>query len=448
MANKNTPSTMDEQQYNNTLYSFLYADEDARACRDIDEASCNAVPRNFFWLVLSYTLNKLADALCNPKTTLTWLLAAAQVPPVLIAWLVPIRESGSMLPQLFLGAYIRRYAIRKWAWVVGCALQALSMLAIAFTALFGGLSGTAFGLVVIGCLTAFSLSRGICSIAAKDVMGKTIAKQRRGRVSGLAASIAGGITLAIGALLVVIPEQPNVLAVLIAVGATCWLLAAISYSQIIEQPGATGGAVNGIATALANLKLLRTDKPFGNFVLARGLFLVSALSAPWYLILAREHGADNGGANLAGLGLFVLAGGLADLLSSHFWGRMADSSSRNTMMWGAGSASALSMVLVALVSLSPTLAQQSWLYPLAFFLLGISHAGVRLGRQTYVVDLAGGNKRTDYVSVSNTVIGALLLVTGALGLLEPAIGASGILLILALAGFAGIAVATRLPAKL
>lgn len=56
-------------------------------------------------------------------------------------------------------------------------------------------------------------------------------------------------------------------------------------------------------------------------------------------------------------------------------------------------------------------------YLLLYFLLAITHQGVRLGRKTYLVDMADGNQRTDYVSVSNTVIGVLLLVYGAISAL-------------------------------
>ena len=54
---------------------------------------------------------------------------------------------------------------------------------------------------------------------------------------------------------------------------------------------------------------------------------------------------------------------------------------------------------------------------MAFFILGIAHAGVRVGRKTYVLDMAGGNKRTDYVAVSNSAIVLILLATGLFGLL-------------------------------
>ena len=54
----------------------------------------------------------------------------------------------------------------------------------------------------------------------------------------------------------------------------------------------------------------------------------------------------------------------------------------------------------------------SWIYLGLFFLLSIVHEGVRQGRKIYLIDMAGGTKRTDYVSVSNTVIGFLLLFSG------------------------------------
>jgi hypothetical protein len=51
--------------------------------------------------------------------------------------------------------------------------------------------------------------------------------------------------------------------------------------------------------------------------------------------------------------------------------------------------------------------------------MSLTHNGVRLGRKTYIVDLADDQeqshqKRTEYVAVSNTIIGILLLFFGVL----------------------------------
>ena len=53
-------------------------------------------------------------------------------------------------------------------------------------------------------------------------------------------------------------------------------------------------------------------------------------------------------------------------------------------------------------------------HAVVFFALGVSHAGVRIGRKTHIVDLAGGDRKAEYVALSNTLIGVILLVLGAL----------------------------------
>jgi uncharacterized membrane protein len=59
--------------------------------------------------------------------------------------------------------------------------------------------------------------------------------------------------------------------------------------------------------------------------------------------------------------------------------------------------------------------------------------------------MAGGNKRTDYVSVSNTIIGLVLLITGGISALASFIPPEGIILILSLFGLAGAYTGHRLP---
>ena len=64
-----------------------------------------------------------------------------------------------------------------------------------------------------------------------------------------------------------------------------------------------------------------------------------------------------------------------------------------------------------------------------YFLLSVAHQGARVGRKTYVVDIAEGNQRTDYVAVSNTAIGFVLLFTGMLGALRAVISVPLVVLI-------------------
>ena len=75
----------------------------------------------------------------------------------------------------------------------------------------------------------------------------------------------------------------------------------------------------------------------------------------------------------------------------------------------------------------------------------MARAGVRAGRKTYLVDMAGGTKRTDYVAVSNSVIGLALLgaglLVGALSFLAP----HALILVLSGFGVTGVVMARSLP---
>ena len=422
-----------------SLYERLAEDDEGRVCEAISEKACRVVPGNFLRTLVANTLTSMGDRIGSAKTTLPWLLGHVGAPAWCLSLLVPIRESGSMLPQMLIGAVVRRQAIRKWVWVMGSVLQGLSLGAIGFVGMT--LQGLAAGLAVLGLLVVFSLARGACSVAYKDVLGKTIPKTRRGRLSGWISGIAGLGAMLVGIGFGFLPDQASawIYSGLLLAAASLWLLAALVYASIIEFPGATEGGANGLTDALKKLVLLRDDLPFRRFVMARALAMGSGLAAPFYIALARD---DLGGAT-ALLGIFIAVEGLAGLISAPFWGRWADQSSRRVF----GVACALAGVFSCLVAVWSwsgfSVEAGRWFYPIAFFALGIAHAGVRLGRKTYLVDMAEGNQRTDYVAVSNTVIGALLLGSGMVGALAATFSVEGAIVMLGLAGLIGALLSLR-----
>lgn len=424
------------------IYTRLSNEEDARVCKEISDEACKYVPSNFFLLIISSTFTKLGDALSSPKTVLAWLMSYVNAPVALIGFLVPIRESGSMLPQIFIAGYIRRLQLRKWVWVTGSLLQFTAIAGIGVVSLF--FRGATAGWLILFLLVLFSLSRGLSSVASKDVLGKTIPKTRRGRLTGLSTSISGALAMGAGLFMVVKSEQDmgiDFYAYIIFFASLMWILGAGIYSRVKEEPGETSGGGNAFREALGKLSLLRDDRPFRNFVISRALLLCSALTAPFYVVLAQDYL----GKDLGILGLFILANGIAASVSAPFWGRLADTSSKNVMVRAAIITAALGILMFAIITWIPVLREMTWIYPTAFFLLGVAHSGVRLGRKTYIVDMAGGNKRTDYVAVSNTIIGLVLLITGGISALASVISSEGIILVLSLFGLAGAWSSYRLP---
>ena len=151
--------------------------------------------------------------------------------------------------------------------------------------------GIIAGWLLLACLVLYSLGRGLCSVSAKDVLGKTISKTRRGRLMGYSASLAGLVTLIIGFVLIyglVNMESMSVLLSFMIVAAALWLLALLSFATIIEPAGATEGGANAISEAIRSLRLVIDDKPFQQYVVMRVLLLSIALVIPFYTILIQQ----------------------------------------------------------------------------------------------------------------------------------------------------------------
>lgn len=395
-------------EHRDRLYAFLVDEEDARVCKDIPDSACSAVPKNFFLILLTQWLTKLADALANAKTVLPWLLNASGAPAGLIALLVPIRESGSLIPQLLIGGWVRRFAVRKYFYVAGCVAQGVLMALILASGMM--LEGLQAGIAIIACLVLFSLARGLCSVASKDVIGKTVPKTRRGRLTGLSASIAGLLTIGIAiAMSSGLMQSANYFVPLLCLASLAWLVAAVLFSRVAEEHGATEGGGNALKEALSKFALLKTDPALRNFVVMRACLMSSGLAAPFLVTMSLSSGTE---ASAQQLGMFVGLSGLAGLLSGHVWGKWSDNNSLWVMIIAGGVCG-----LTCVAAVSGLISNASYVDVLAmglFFVLMVAHEGVRVGRKTYLVDMASGNKRTDYVALSNTLIGLLLLLVGIL----------------------------------
>lgn len=423
-----------------SLYDLVTGDEDARVCLDIPPAACNDQPHNFFAYLAANLLGKVADEIASAKLILPWLFGLLGVPAALVGFLVPIREAGVLLPQLAVAAYIRNLPIRKWVWVIGAALSATSLLLMGLAAMT--LEGALAGGILLAALVLFSLSRGLCSVAAKDVLGKTVSKSRRGKLMGLASGVSGFFTLFIGIAIEAMGRDagPLILAGLLLLGAALWLPAIAAFASLREQPGATEGGGNALDAALRHLLLVRTNLAFRQLVITRILLLGVALSPPFYVLLIQQYSAG-----LAGLGLLIIAVGLADALSAPIWGNLADRSSRRVMMLGALLAALLGFGVVGLVESGTSLLQGPWVMGSAYLLLIVAHSGVRLGRKVYLVDLATQGDRAAMTAVSNTLTGAAMLLAGGIGVVAIWLGTEGVIGLLALVSLVAAWSAWRMP---
>lgn len=409
------------------------------------------VPRNGLRQVLGNALQSSGDQIVNPSTVLPWLFASLGVPAALTGALVPIRESGSMLPQAFLTPLILKIKQRKWVFAAGALVQAASVALMAGTAALG--EGLSAGIIILAALIVFSLGRCLCSISQKDVQGRTIPKGQRGQINGLATTASGLVAITLGVAIRIIGGgdiAPSVIAWMLVGAAILWTLVAVVYAGIREpaveevEKAADDVAEKSESWFASLTRLLREDKTFRSFVFVRSLLLVSALSPPFIVTLSIQSGTST----LAGLGGFIIASGFAALIGGRLFGPIADKSSKTLMSIGAGLASAIIILTVIFVSI-PAFNGDSWVGTLVFvasyFFLRLTHTGVRVARKTYVVDMAEGDQRTRYVAVSNSAMGLILLIVGAISSAIAIAHINAALIFLAGMGLIGVFAGGRLP---
>ncbi|MFP7366454.1 MFS transporter [Corynebacterium callunae] len=389
--------------------------------------------RNGTRLIWANGLQNIGDQIVAAKTVLPWLLQMGGAPSFLLALLVPIRESGSMLPQAAITGWVLSQKSRVRVWVIGSLGQFLSALGIGLAALV--LHGWALGLVVIALLACLSLCRALCSISSKDVQGATISKGHRGEITGRATMIGGAFGLLTGlglAWWVGDNAATWLLSTVVIVCSFSWLVAALVFNRI-ETPDCTPSPRKSAENWLKRcFDTVRTDEDFRKFVIVRSMMLVTSLSTAFIVALAAESGH-----NLSALGFFLIASGLASIVGGRISGVWSDRSSKNVMAVGALWASIILLVVVSCsywVSSSIT----QWIYPLAFFLVNIAHTAVRVARKTYVLDMAEGDQRTRYVADANTLMGLILLLVGALSGALSVLGNDIALIFLAIIGLCGV----------
>ncbi len=422
------------------VYLQLTGDDEGRICRDIPEEACDAQPENFLKHVVALAATKTGDGLADAKLVLAWLMGALGAPSYLLGFLVPVRESGALLPQLITAGSIRALPLRKWVWAVGSLVQGLAVMGMGVVALT--LTGTAAGWSLIGLLAVMAVARSVCSVSHKDVLGKTVSKSTRGTATGTASTVASALVLLFGLALAagILELSVGTIAVVLWVAGLLWVVAAAAFTTLAEKPGATEGGGNALTVAFAQFGLLKTDAQLRRFILTRALLIATALAPPFLLALAGR----SGGAELGELGTFVIAASLAAVASTYIWGRLSDVSSRRVLCY-AGLIAAVPLLAAAGVGLmAPDLLTVPLLLPSVLFVLMIAHQGVRLGRATHVVDMADQDTRAAYTALSNTLIGVLLLVGSAFGAIAEVYGEAVLLGLFALMCLAAAASALSL----
>jgi hypothetical protein len=340
--------------------------------------------------------NKLSDLLLSAKTTLPTLASAAGAPAWVAPLLVPIRESGALLPQMAYAYILRKQKRRDTAWQISMLLQFIS--GVLLIGLGLNLEGELAGFAIIVSLTCMSLARAMCSLTMKDIQGQHVKKGSRGRLLGSASTFSSliSITVAVFALLGSSKMSSSQLTVIASIALLSnlwcmWLMRPLRTCVETEHREVKNG--------------LYVDKQLTKFVIVRALLAHTALIAPVFVMLYAGDLSYS-------LAYLIIAQGLANFLSSYLWGWLSDESALWCMRTGAFIVILAALMLLVLPLYYEEINGETFFIVGLFFILGIGHQGVRTGRKIYGVDIATEQHRTEFIATSNTLVGLAILAFG------------------------------------
>lgn len=124
IINFNEHIMSNEETLNENIYTLVTDDSgEERSCANIPDEACEDVPTGFVRNALSGVCSKLAEQLASPGLILPWLLSAAGASSFFAGALVPIKDAGSLLPQLAVSGRIRKIKKRKKPWTYAAIIR-------------------------------------------------------------------------------------------------------------------------------------------------------------------------------------------------------------------------------------------------------------------------------------------------------------------------------------
>ena len=356
--------------------------------------------KTFTQLISIATCGKLADLLISAKTTLPWLLASLGAPIWIVSMLVPIRESGSLIPQWPLKQKVRHIENRLVIWRWGIVIQAFSICLMLTSAIFT--EALIAGLLILFCLLLLSLGRSLSSLSMKDIQGINVEKGQRGKLVGMASTMSGLLSLITAGLLILSPQDMSIKAIQLMITFSAFIM----FVSLFLSIGLTANLSDNKKDSNDGKSLWKTinqQADLRQLIVSRCLLLHAALIAPFFVSASAINN------DFFQLPYFIISSAMASFLSSYLWGKMADKSSIHTMFYATLVCISASVAFYFVTSID-----KWWVDVFLFFVLNLGYAGIRIGRKTYMLDIAQGSQRTLYVAAANSMVGYVLLMLGGL----------------------------------
>ncbi len=359
------------------------------------------LPRNYAANLVHGLLGQTGFRLVNAPTFLPAFIFVLSGSHAAVGFALAAQHFGAAISSVFGATLIEhRKRVLPVGFAVGMGMR-LQVLGLALSGIFLPPNIALYAVAVF--LLLFGLFSGMQGVLFNYLMSKVIPVELRGKLSGLRNFLAGltasGVAYLGGKYLVETNALGNGYGAtfLVAFILTTLGLTILLFIKEPEPPSVR--SQTHILTRLGEIPdLLKSDRAYTRFFLARGLAALGMMSVPFFTIYAGSKVGLSG----ANIGLFSVAFMLASTTTNLAWGSIADRYGNRLVFLSAIIIWVLAICLLLMVEARP-------MFFVTFALLGTGMGGFQIGGQNLVLEFGHREDLPMRIAISNST---MALMTG------------------------------------
>ncbi len=320
---------------------------------------------------------------------------------ILIGMFISLYGINGVIPQLFVANKLETKIHKKPLLIFATTVRAFSFALLAVITFFFAESNPFFMLISLFIiLNIFSFMGGIAVIPLMDIFGKTISSKIRGRFFGHRQFWGGLLAIGAGSIAKIILDSelfpfPTNYSIMFFLA---FIFMGISYIALGSMRETTEEVHRNVLSfsqfMQKSLKILKSNKNYRKFIIIQILIGANTLALPFYIIYAKDYLTIS----LGMVGVFVSAKMFGRSVSNLIWAYVSDFMGNKKLFQ---ISLLIGMSVPALAIFTP--ANMPILFILLFTLSGVCISGVRLGVNSFLLDIAPSKDRLAYVSLNSSL---------------------------------------------
>ncbi len=354
--------------------------------------------------------------------------------PIAVGAVTTILRIGWLAPQLLVGYFAERSGASLPYFIFGGFGRAtcLALLAglLAFAPTLPALLVTAGFFLT---WTAYSFVSGIVAVPYNDIVGRSVASERRSRLLAIRFFGGGLLSLLVAALATSFVEDftfPASYAAIVGLAAVLMYVSSTLFIWPGEPPAAESGSapVSFLSYLREGWTVFQTDLRFRRFVFSQWGGALAMMALPFYVVTASELHLS-----LADIALLLGSQSAGALLANPFWGWWGDGVGKRHLLEG-----------IAILRLLPPLAAlciMQWTpmtslgllaaFVSIFFVLGALSNGLTIAVLGWLMEISPDAQRRAYSGYFNALTAPAYLLPLVGGLVVVTVGSEGVFVLAA-----------------